>query len=212
MLAADTVSAARESPMHLSELRAGVSKYRKKRIVRKWLLQLETHLPDAYNWFMDVPKPDSKQLLLSSSFENIEAAYDWIAGADSIHRWISGSKSVESWTAEYEEARMHMIEAARSCKAPVMQRVLDLACLVPQRIADDGHWVYVLDVLASPLWGKCYVGGGGADIKDPAVRCYGGRNTSGKLFFGAQKPLGNGLRHQLLRITQQWHRFLFATW
>ena len=158
MLAADTVSAARESPMHLSELRAGVSKYRKKRIVRKWLLQLETQLPDAYNWFMDVPKPDSKQLLLSSSFENIEAAYDWIAGANSIHRWISGSKSVESWTAEYEEARMRMIEAARSCKAPVMQRVLDLACLVPQRIADDGHWVYVL---ASPLWGKCYVGGCG---------------------------------------------------
>ena len=57
---------------------------------------------------------------MSSAFEDTKVAYNWIAGADALQRWIDGPKSCESRMAEYNEARMRMFEAARSCTAPVM--------------------------------------------------------------------------------------------
>ena len=150
----DSPVAARTAPLCLSEIKAALARFGRRRILKKWLFPLSD--PTSSVRFLDQsPVTDFARVRLFSSFMDGKYAHEWEKCSLEMTKWMAGPMSIKSWKQTQTEAFSSLLALLRHSKSPQVQRVLDTAAGIPQDMLKDGYWVYAL---VSPLWGKCYVG------------------------------------------------------
>ena len=141
----DDVLAARKMPVHLSELRALLTRTKTQRLLCRWLAPLcESGVQPSHTTLQACPKPATYEVLLSCSFEQPAAAAQWRAGSEVLHQRMRGPLSARSWGSVEEATRLSMLSALRFAKSAVIQQVLSYLPAAPLPVSTAGHWVYAL--------------------------------------------------------------------
>ena len=152
----DTPQAARRSPLCFNEVKAALSRFGNRKLIKKWLLPV---VESSVGTGVPVPSiTNLTTLMLTSSFLEGKDTKQWADASLIMENWMDGPMSLATWTDREKTARQSMLDALKCSKSSIVQRILECAAGVCQDITKQGYFVYVL---VSPLWGKCYVGGCG---------------------------------------------------
>ena len=202
----DVPEAGRSAPLRLSEIRAAWSRFRSRRVLKRWLMPINVPVAESTALPMNLHLQDTNKVLIAGAFSTCEAVQQWTTASACLGAWITGPKSLNTWTAVQKQAHLQLVDAAKCCLSPVVQKVLDVSAFTQQDVTIAGHWVYAL---VSPLWGKCYVGACGMEgARCPLLRWMEHMKLAILWNSSTSKRPPSRAHHDAQRCILQWDRCL----